>query len=251
MKRIFLASWLALVFHSLLLTHALFPHTQSAAITSPQTLGLTTEIGEQTPSPRPTPPPPPIPPSAETESDLSDEKEGTSPSPTISEPEEAEPELPADPEEENEPEPALPREEETEPTPTPPVEFENEDQEGINPSPTTLWDHIQAWRAANGKPRYVASAEVCDLAAVRGERVLGNPDDPHAGFEEDSSSFFAAYCGGNCQAAENVARGFGSPEEALDAWLSSDGHRSNLEAGYYYSCLRDYGNIAVQVFANY
>lgn len=125
------------------------------------------------------------------------------------------------------------------------------DQKPLN---NDLWSLLQAWRKSEGHSIYTKSKEICDFASYRGEKVLGNlsgNNDPHAGFEEDLNGFFDAYCHGSCQGAENVVWDYSNPQEALDTWLNSDGHRKNLEADYKYSCLVDYGRTAVQLFANY
>ena len=125
------------------------------------------------------------------------------------------------------------------------------DQKPLNDD---LWSKVQSYRLAEGLSKYTESKEICDFAAYRGEKVLGNlsgNNDPHAGFDEDLNGFFDAYCHGSCQGAENVVWDYNNPQEALDTWLNSEGHRKNLEADYKYSCLIDYGSTAIQLFANY
>ncbi len=125
------------------------------------------------------------------------------------------------------------------------------DQKPLNDD---LWSKVQSFRQSEGLSKYTKSKEICDFAAYRGEKVLGNlsgGNDPHAGFEEDLNGFFDAYCHGSCQGAENVVWDYDNPQEALETWLNSEGHRKNLEADYRFSCLVDYGHTAVQLFANY
>lgn len=112
-------------------------------------------------------------------------------------------------------------------------------QAGPSPSPTlTSWAAADAHpstyagdvvaatnsaRADEGLAPLVASACAQDQALARAEGLTGDRPLEHAPLEP-----VMAACPPASQAAENLSRAAAGPQDVVDAWLDSPGHRANL-----------------------
>ena len=88
-----------------------------------------------------------------------------------------------------------------------------------------------AERAKQGLPALRADAELMAAARIRAEEISRKFSHTRPNGKTGSSVSAAAR-------NENIARGHGSPDRVMAAWLTSDSHRRNLLA-------RGYGSIGV------
>ena len=95
--------------------------------------------------------------------------------------------------------------------------------------------------------------DLCDRADIRAEEIIEyfSHDRP------DGSSCFTVLDGLNYRTCgENIAAGQTSPEDVMDSWMNSEGHRANilnpnfkyLGVGYAYDENSTYKNYWVQLF---
>ncbi len=103
-----------------------------------------------------------------------------------------------------------------------------------------LFNVIQEWK---GDEAYKENEHTCTMAQTRLEETVENWS--HDGFSA------GRFCTSYCSIGENLARGFNSEEEVLQAWLDSSLHRRNLEFDYRYSCIKTDGDYIVHIFAKY
>lgn len=108
-------------------------------------------------------------------------------------------------------------------------------------------------RAANGLGPLTEDATLDSLAAVRANEIVGTFDHTRP----DGSSCFTVLNGVNFMAAgENIASGQTTPEEVVNAWMNSEGHRANIlsadfnKIGVGYLAQGMYGTSWVQIFTN-
>jgi uncharacterized protein YkwD len=112
------------------------------------------------------------------------------------------------------------------------------------PAPTTaaptvadseqaLLDAVNAARAANGLAALTVDASLEGAARAHTENLLANGAFTHDFVDANGSTPFGGWIGrwyrGNC-AGENLASGSPSltPEQAVQLWLNSPGHRANM-----------------------
>lgn len=108
-------------------------------------------------------------------------------------------------------------------------------------------------RAAYGLGPLTEDATLDSLASVRANEIVGTFDHTRP----DGSSCFSVLNGVNYMAAgENIASGQTSPEEVVNAWMNSEGHRANIlsadfnKIGVGYLSQGVYGTSWVQLFTN-
>lgn len=114
------------------------------------------------------------------------------------------------------------------------------------PSNDSVWERVQQWRVDNGKRTYTRDYYLCYIANTRVKEI--QTDWSHNGFWVHVPEMFRH---GYYMIGENLARGFSSSESMLNAWLSSDTHRINLENNYTHSCVVCSNNYCVQMFGVY
>ncbi|HEY9806852.1 MAG TPA: CAP domain-containing protein [Candidatus Obscuribacterales bacterium] len=105
-------------------------------------------------------------------------------------------------------------------------------------SPSTLeksaFDQINKYRAAKGLPALTWNATIAQQARIHSQNMAnGKVPFSHDGFQQrvDAIAKTVAYRG----AAENVAynQGFSDPAtKAVQGWINSKGHRTNIEGNY-------------------
>lgn len=107
-----------------------------------------------------------------------------------------------------------------------------------------LFSLVNAWRVSQGYQPYTIDNRLCNLASQR-LIELKQGGFSHEGFYKHFNDFHYR------DLAENLIQGEFYNEKALQEWLRSPGHRSNLNFAYSYSCLKSDGYNAVQIFANF
>lgn len=96
------------------------------------------------------------------------------------------------------------------------------------------------------------SDDLNDSAALRAQEIAEVFDHTRP----DGSSFDTAISGSYRMIGENIQAGASSPEEVVDAWMNSEGHRENIMnpdyremgLGYYYADDGTYQHYWVQLF---
>ena len=169
------------------------------------------------------------------------------PAPEQPAPEQPAPEQPAP--EQPAPEQPAPEQPAPEPEPTPAPE----------PAPTPSTDYLQRVldlvnqnRAAEGLAPLTLNAELCSNAGVRAIEIVNT----FSHTRPDGTSCFTAITVSYWSAGENIAAGYASPEEVVQGWMDSPGHRANimspdytqLGVGYYYDANSVYRYHWVQLF---
>ncbi len=108
-------------------------------------------------------------------------------------------------------------------------------------------------RIANGLSPLTEDATLDSLAGIRAGEILTLFDHTRP----DGSSCFTVFNGVDFRAAgENIAAGQTSPEEVVNDWMNSEGHRANIlssdfgKIGVAYSVGGQYGTGWVQLFTN-
>lgn len=105
------------------------------------------------------------------------------------------------------------------------------------------------FRAANGKPPLASMPALDAVAQQWSEHMASSGDFAHR------PDFTSAYPAGWTRAGENIAAGQ-TPEDVVDAWIDSPGHRANLLGdftclGVGYATGGPYGRYYTQNFARY
>lgn len=108
----------------------------------------------------------------------------------------------------------------------------------------TLMSLIQDWRYDNYLSPYTKLDSVCRYANLRLTEIKKNFS--HDGFYDKTN-----YPCENCRLGENLAHGYGSPTDVLNAWLKSASHAANLKDDFKYSCIRTDGEYTVHIFVSY
>ncbi len=84
-------------------------------------------------------------------------------------------------------------------------------------------------RAENGKTALTLSDTLCDLALLKAQDMILNDYFDHVSPTYGSPAdmlerFEVSYTA----VGENIAYGFSSPEDVMDGWMNSEGHRANI-----------------------
>ena len=100
-----------------------------------------------------------------------------------------------------------------------------------------VFDLVNEERVANGMPKFVMDDTAMEYAQIRAEELSDKFS--HTRPNGDDGTMYSHY-----SFAENIAMGQKTPEEVVDAWMNSKGHRETILADY-----SDYGNcIGVGVY---
>lgn len=112
-------------------------------------------------------------------------------------------------------------------------------------------------RSAAGVGGITQNATLDNLAQIRAQEIVTsfshtrpNGTSCFTVFEENGVTYMAA--------GENIAAGYGTPEEVMVGWMNSEGHRANIlngnftqvGIGYYTDPNSTYGTYWVQIFSN-
>lgn len=112
-------------------------------------------------------------------------------------------------------------------------------------------------RSAAGVGGITQNATLDNLAQIRAQEIVTsfshtrpNGTSCFTVFEENGVTYMAA--------GENIAAGYGTPEEVMAGWMNSEGHRANIlngnftqvGIGYYTDPNSTYGTYWVQIFSN-
>ena len=116
----------------------------------------------------------------------------------------------------------------------------------------SVLDLVNENRASYGLAPLTLASDLCDDADVRAEEIVS----VFSHTRPDGSSCFTVIDGSYRRVAENIAAGLAPPEETVDQWMNSPGHRANildpelreLGVGYCYEDGSAYGHYWVQLF---
>ena len=116
----------------------------------------------------------------------------------------------------------------------------------------SVLDLVNENRASYGLAPLTLASDLCDDADVRAEEIVS----VFSHTRPDGSSCFTVIDGSYRRVAENIAAGLATPEETVDQWMNSPGHRANildpelreLGVGYCYADGSAYGHYWVQLF---
>lgn len=111
---------------------------------------------------------------------------------------------------------------------------------------------VNVERAKQGLRPLVTNDDIERSAMVRAKELVIN----YSHTRPDGSRGISALSYFNTCAAENIAKGYSSPEAVMKGWMSSPGHRSNimhpqlkeLGVGYYYDISSSHKHHWVQLF---
>lgn len=93
-----------------------------------------------------------------------------------------------------------------------------------------LLDLMNEHRNSMGLSDMVFDATANEEAGIHTDYMIAQGDISHDHFEERASRIAAATQAK--EITENVAKDFDSPQEALEHWLQSPGHRANIEGNF-------------------
>ncbi|WP_042401479.1 CAP domain-containing protein, partial [Geomicrobium sp. JCM 19037] len=155
--------------------------------------------------------------------------------------EQPEPEAPSEGNEEEQPEPEAPSEGNEEEQPEPEAPSEGNEEEGTNDEDTEtgndsmsqfeqeVVDLTNEERTSRGLEPLEAYTDLSDVARVKSEDMRDNNyfshDSPRYGSPFDMMNEFGI---DYRSAGENIAAGQTSPEQVVNGWMNSDGHRANI-----------------------
>lgn len=116
----------------------------------------------------------------------------------------------------------------------------------------SVLDLVNENRASYGLAPLTLASDLCDDADIRAEEIVSL----FSHTRPDGSSCFTVIDGSYRRVAENIAAGLATPEETVDQWMNSPGHRANildpelreLGVGYCYADGSAYGHYWVQLF---
>ena len=116
----------------------------------------------------------------------------------------------------------------------------------------SVLDLVNENRASYGLAPLTLASDLCDDADIRAEEIVSL----FSHTRPDGSSCFTVIDGSYRRVAENIAAGLAPPEETVDQWMNSPGHRANILApelrelgvGYCYADGSAYGHYWVQLF---
>ena len=118
--------------------------------------------------------------------------------------------------------------------------FEVEAEEGLHNTTFSqaVLELVNGHRINAGLEPLALSDDLNDSAALRAQEIVEVFDHTRL----DGSSFDTAISGSYRMIGENIQAGASSPEEVVDAWMNSEGHRENIMnpdyqemgLGYYY-----------------
>lgn len=125
--------------------------------------------------------------------------------------------------------------------PTPTAAPVTDTTSGLNAD--LIFDMVNAERAKAGLPAFAKDTAVCAIAAARGPELAGEvaTGNLHAGLYNKNRGFYVT---------ENMIYG-NSEAFALNWWLNSPIHRSQIFGNFTYSCVVCVGNACAQIFTNY
>lgn len=95
----------------------------------------------------------------------------------------------------------------------------------LSPDELTLVETINAERAARGRSPVTLRSDLNCAAQVHSDDIGDTRTCSHDGSDGSSPSSRVSGCGGAGWSGEIIACGQPTPRAAVDAWLSSDGHR--------------------------
>ena len=113
-----------------------------------------------------------------------------------------------------------------------------------SPLSGSVWKQVQDWRVESGRSVYRKDYYLCYVASKRAKEI--QTDWSHSGFWAYVPVMFKL---GYKHIGENLAKDFNDAESTLNAWLSSDTHRANLENDYTHSCVSCSNGYCVQMFS--
>lgn len=109
----------------------------------------------------------------------------------------------------------------------------------------SVFEKVQMFRYHAGLDPYKESKSLCSLADIRLKEIQKNFS--HDLFYSEVKNF---YGNNEYHVAENLAKGFNTPDEVITAWLNSPTHKKNLVADYAYSCIKEQNGFIVNLFSD-
>ena len=131
-------------------------------------------------------------------------------------------------------------------------QLDNENQSDFE---AEVFDLVNKERAKNNLPAFKLDNNLITAADIRAKEIVTlfshtrpNGDSPFTAIPDDWGGFMTV--------AENIAAGYPSPEDVVEGWMNSQGHRKNIlnpdlthiGIGYYYSNGSQYGHYWTQLF---
>lgn len=102
-----------------------------------------------------------------------------------------------------------------------------------NVSVSGLANETNNARAANGKGNLILNSKLNSSAQAKANHMIANNYWSHTAPDGTEPWFFFTQAGYNySKAGENLAYGFDSSAEIIDAWMNSSGHRANILGSY-------------------
>jgi len=109
---------------------------------------------------------------------------------------------------------------------------------------------VNKFRASQGRPPLGYNVRVCNACLVHSQDMSTHRSMIHDGSDGSSPGVRMERQGLNCHGwAENIADGYNSVDDVMDAWINSPGHRKNLLGDYNVVCGARVGSYWTQDFA--
>lgn len=99
---------------------------------------------------------------------------------------------------------------------------------------------VNNWRVSQNLQPLIHSDNMCKIALIRLSETKKNWS--HQGF--DASRF----CSKACTLGENLAKGYSTEQQILNAWLKSPDHLTELKTPYTHACIKLDQTNAVETF---
>ena len=117
-----------------------------------------------------------------------------------------------------------------------------------------ILDLVNSHRESIGQPVLVMNQFIYEEAAEHSESMASSGVLSHDGFSERAESIWNNV--GSGAIAENVAYNYPTAEAVVSGWLSSNGHRTNIEGDYTLTGIavrqdKSGSNYYTQIFLNY
>lgn len=110
-----------------------------------------------------------------------------------------------------------------------------------------VWEIVNEERAAVGLSPLAYRSDLQEYADIRAQEIAQSFS--HTRPNGDSCfSVFDDYNGNIMGMGENIAYGYPTPEEVMEGWMNSSGHKSNILGSYNGIVVGVYGNYWVQLF---
>jgi hypothetical protein len=114
------------------------------------------------------------------------------------------------------------------------------------PKPKTLdggklFNLVNDYRNQNGFSTLLWRHSLCEYSKIRSQEIV--TDWSHEGFQDDSkNNELFKFCPECVTLGENLAEGYHSEKDILNAWIASPSHKENLDGNWQWGCAIFYSN---------